>query len=295
MYSIKHIEIPRTIDEAIDFLESNPGSEIIAGGTDVLIKIREGKMKNCTLVSISQLSELNGIEVDQLENIIIKPATVFSHITNNDIIKKHINVLGEAADQVGGPQIRNMGTIGGNICNGVTSADTASTLCALNAVMILKGPNGIREVPISEWYLGPGKTIRAHNEILTGIKITKDNYDGYHGFYIKYGKREAMEIATLGCVVVVKLSNDKKVLDDIRIAYGVASPFPIRCYNTENLLKNKPISNKLISELAISVLNDVNPRSSWRASKEFRQQLAKELAKRAFKEAIIRAGGEINA
>ena len=295
MYSIKHIKMPRTIEEAIGFLQNEPETEIISGGTDVLIKIREGKMDNCSLVSISQIQELKGIEIDHEENIIIKSATVFSHITNNDIIIKNLNVLGEAADQVGGPQIRNMGTIGGNVCNGVTSADTASTLCALNAIMLLKGPDGNREVSINEWYTGPGKTVRKHDEILTAIKITKDNYEGYKGFYIKYGKRNAMEIATLGCSIVLKLSEDKMLLEDIRIAYGVASPTPMRCYSTENMLKNKPVSKELFNIINDNILNEVNPRSSWRASKEFRQQIAKEMAKRALTEAIKRAGGDISA
>ena len=295
MYSIKHIKMPRTIEEAIGFLQNEPETEIISGGTDVLIKIREGKMDNCSLVSISQIQELKGIEIDHEENIIIKSATVFSHITNNDIIIKNLNVLGEAADQVGGPQIRNMGTIGGNVCNGVTSADTASTLCALNAIMLLKGPDGNREVSINEWYTGPGKTVRKHDEILTAIKITKDNYEGYKGFYIKYGKRNAMEIATLGCSIVLKLSEDKRLLEDIRIAYGVASPTPMRCYSTENMLKNKPVSKELFNIINDNILNEVNPRSSWRASKEFRQQIAKEMAKRALTEAIKRAGGDISA
>ena len=295
MYSIKHIKMPRTIEEAIGFLQNEPETEIISGGTDVLIKIREGKMDNCSLVSISQIQELKGIEIDHEENIIIKSATVFSHITNNDIIIKNLNVLGEAADQVGGPQVRNMGTIGGNVCNGVTSADTASTLCALNAIMLLKGPDGNREVSINEWYTGPGKTVRKHDEILTAIKITKDNYEGYKGFYIKYGKRNAMEIATLGCSIVLKLSEDKRLLEDIRIAYGVASPTPMRCYSTENMLKNKPVSKELFNIINDNILNEVNPRSSWRASKEFRQQIAKEMAKRALTEAIKRAGGDISA
>lgn len=294
MYSIKHIKMPRTIEEAISFLQNEPDAEIISGGTDVLIKIREGKMDNCSLLSISQIQGLKGIEIDHEENIIIKSATVFSHITNNEIIIKNLNVLGEAADQVGGPQIRNMGTIGGNVCNGVTSADTASTLCALNAIMSLQGPDGNREVLINEWYAGPGKTVKKHDEILTSIKITKNNYEGYEGFYIKYGKRNAMEIATLGCSVVLKLSEDKKLLEDIRIAYGVASPTPIRCYSTESMLKNKAVSKELLKIINDNILNEVNPRSSWRASKEFRQQIAKEMGKRALIEAINRAGGEIS-
>ena len=90
---------------------------------------------------------------------IFRPATSFSHITNDPIIKKHLSMLGEAVDQVGGPQARNTATIGGNICNGATSADSASTMCALNATVVLKGPEGVREVPVTEFYTGPGRCV----------------------------------------------------------------------------------------------------------------------------------------
>lgn len=152
MYDIESVIVASTVDEAIEELVKNPKAEVISGGTDVLIKIREGKMAGCHLVNISNIPELKGIEMDSDGTIIIKAATVFSHITNDDIIKQYIPNLGDAVDQVGGPQIRNMGTIGGNVCNGVTSADSASTLCVLDAKMELKGPEGTRIIPITEWY-----------------------------------------------------------------------------------------------------------------------------------------------
>lgn len=295
MYDIGKFYQAADVEDAVRALVEDPEAVVISGGSDVLIKIREGKLAGCSLVSIHGIKELEGIRMEEDGTIVIGPATTFSHITNNDIIQKHIPMLGDAVDMAGGPQLRNIGTIGGNVCNGVTSADSASSLCCLDAVLVLKGPDGVREVPISQWYTGPGRTVRNHDEVLTAIRIKKENYQGYGGQYIKYGKRNAMEIATLGCAVSVKLTEDKKHIQDLRLAYGVAAPTPIRCHTTEEAVKGMETGEALAQAVGKGALEEVNPRSSWRASREFRLQLVEELGRRAVKKAVINAGGEWDA
>ena len=295
MYDIGKFYQAADVEDAVRALVEDPEAVVISGGSDVLIKIREGKLAGCSLVSIHGIKELEGIRMEEDGTIVIGPATTFSHITNNDIIQKHIPMLGDAVDMAGGPQLRNIGTIGGNVCNGVTSADSASSLCCLDAVLVLEGPDGVREVPISQWYTGPGRTVRNHDEVLTAIRIKKENYQGYGGQYIKYGKRNAMEIATLGCAVSVKLTEDKKHIQDLRLAYGVAAPTPIRCHTTEEAVKGMETGEALAQAVGKGALEEVNPRSSWRASKEFRLQLVEELGKRAVRQAAINAGGEWDA
>ena len=285
MYDIGKFYQAADVEDAVRALVEDPEAVVISGGSDVLIKIREGKLAGCSLVSIHGIKELEGIRMEEDGTIVIGPATTFSHITNNDIIQKHIPMLGDAVDMAGGPQLRNIGTIGGNVCNGVTSADSASSLCCLDAVLVLKGPDGVREVPISQWYTGPGRTVRNHDEVLTAIR----------GQYIKYGKRNAMEIATLGCAVSVKLTEDKKHIQDLRLAYGVAAPTPIRCHTTEEAVKGMETGEALAQAVGKGALEEVNPRSSWRASREFRLQLVEELGRRAVKQAVINAGGEWDA
>jgi len=295
MYDIGKFYQAADVEDAVRALVEDPEAVVISGGSDVLIKIREGKLAGCSLVSIHGIKELEGIRMEEDGTIVIGPATTFSHITNNDIIQKHIPMLGDAVDMAGGPQLRNIGTIGGNVCNGVTSADSASSLCCLAADLVLKGPDGVREVPISQWYTGPGRTVRKHEEVLTAIRIKKENYQGYGGQYIKYGKRNAMEIATLGCAVSVKLTEDKKHIQDLRLAYGVAAPTPIRCHTTEEAVKGMETGEALAQAVGKGALEEVNPRSSWRASREFRLQLVEELGRRAVKQAVINAGGEWDA
>ena len=295
MYDIGKFYQAADVEDSVRALVKDPEAVVISGGSDVLIKIREGKLAGCSLVSIHGIKELEGIGMEEDGTIVIGPATTFSHIANNDMIQKHIPMLGDAVDMAGGPQLRNIGTIGGNVCNGVTSADSASSLCCLDAVLVLKGPDSVREVPISQWYTGPGRTVRNHDEVLTAIRIKKENYQGYGGHYIKYGKRSAMEIATLGCAVSVKLTEDKRYIQDLRLGYGVAAPTPIRCHKTEGAVKGMETGEALAQAVGKSALEEVNPRSSWRASREFRLQLVEELGRRAVKQAVINAGGEWDA
>ena len=295
MYDIEKFYQAESIEDAIRALKADPEAVVISGGSDVLIKIREGKMAGCSLVSIHGIDELEGITVDEDGTIVIRPATSFSHITNNEIIQKFIPILGDAVDQVGGPQVRNIGTIGGNVCNGVTSADSASSLFVLDARLELTGSNGVREIPIEEFYTGPGRTVREQDELLTKIRIRKESYDNFGGHYIKYGKRNAMEIATLGCAATVKLNAEKTHIEEMHLAYGVAAPTPMRCHKTEEKVKGMAVTSELFDIVGKGALEEVNPRSSWRASKEFRLQLVEELGKRAVKQAIVNAGGEMDA
>ena len=293
MYDLKALYEAGSAADAIRLLTEHPEAKIIAGGSDVLVQMREGKLAGYELVSIQTLDELRGVRLDDDGTLRILPLTSFSHVTRNPLIQKYIPVLGEAVDMVGGPQIRNIGTIGGNVCNGVTSADSASTLLAWDAVMELTGPDGVRLVPMKEFYVSAGKVVLAHNELLTAILLRKESYEGYFGHYIKYAMRNAMDIATTGCSVNVKLSADRKAIEDARIGFGVAGPVPMRAPSAEAFAKGKPVSMETALAFGKAATEDVHPRTSWRATKEFRLHLAEELSKRALIEAIRRAGGEL--
>lgn len=294
MYDMKALYEATSVPHAVQLLQEHPQAQIIAGGSDVLIQMREGKRAGVELVSIYGLEELRGVTMEEDGTIRIGSLTSFSYITKDPVIQKYINVLGEAVDMVGGPQIRNIGTIGGNTCNGVTSADSASTLFAWDAVIEITGPEGIRRIPIQEFYIKAGKVDLKPAEMQTGILLPKKSYEGYFGHYIKYAMREAMDIATLGCSVNVKLSKDKRHLEDVRIAYGVAGPIPLRAEHAEAEGRGLEISEAVLERVGNKVLEDITPRDSWRASKAFREHIAKVLCRRALKEAILLAGGVIH-
>lgn len=293
MYDIQSIYQAKSVDDAIRALQADPSAIVIAGGTDVLIKIREGKLAGCSLVSIHNLTdELSGVTLSPGGDVEIGPLTTFRGVTFSDVIRQTVPVLGEAADMAGGPQLRAAGTIGGNVCNGITSADTASTLVALDAVLRVRGPKGERDVPISEWYQGVGRVALAPYELLVKIIIPRDNYAGYTGHYIKYAQRAAMDIATLGVSCLVKLTDDKKTVDDAALAFGVAGPVPMRAPSAEAAVRGLPVE-EAIAVIGKAALADVNPRTSWRASKEFRIQLIEELSPRALREAARKGGADV--
>lgn len=293
MYDIEAIYEADSVSHAVELLRSHPGARVIAGGSDVLIKVREGRLAGAVLVSIHGLDELRGVRLAEDGALRIGALTSFSHVSADPLVRRHIAVLGEAADTVGGPQIRNIGTIGGNVCNGVTSADTASTLVAYEAVMEYAGPEGTRCVPIAEHYVAAGKTALAPDEILTAIIIPHESYADTAGHYIKYAMREALDIATLGCSANVRLSADRTIIQRLRLAYGVAGPVPMRAFNAEAAANGKAADTETVEKAAQTVLDDIKPRDSWRASAAFRSHLAVELARRAITEAIIRAGGNL--
>ena len=277
MYDIQSIYRAVSVEDAISALQKDPSAVVIAGGSDVLIKIREGKLADSRLVSIHGLrEELEGVTLLENGDIAVGPLTTFRGVTGSEIIQERVSVLGEATDLAGGPQLRAVGTIGGNVCNGVTSADSASTLMALDVRMHLRGPAGWRIVPISQWYQGVGKVDLGPAELLCRIVIPKENYDGWSGHYIKYAQRNAMDIATLGVSCLVQLSADKRI-----------------CARTaEEGVRGLPVS-EAAARLGSLALEDVSPRTSWRASREFRLQLIRELSGRALLEAARKGGAQL--
>ena len=293
MYDMKALYQAKSVADAVSLRLAHPEAHVIAGGSDVLVQMREGKRAGVELLSIQALDEIRGVSMEDDGTIRIGSLTSFSHITKDPIIQNYINVLGEAVDQVGGPQIRNIGTIGGNTCNGVTSADSASTLHAWDAIVELTGPEGVRRLPIHEFYIRAGKVDIREGEIQTAILIPKESYENTFGHYIKYAMRNAMDIATLGTSVNVRLSADKKTVERARVAFGVAGPVPLRARTAEALAAGQPLSMELAEAFANAVKEDINPRDSWRAARDFRMHIAVESAKRAFLSSVKLAGGEL--
>lgn len=293
MYDMKALYEAISVEEAVSLRMEHPEAQVIAGGSDVLVQMREGKRAGAELISIYGIDALRGVRLEEDGTLRIGSLTSFSHITRDALIQRYINVLGQAVDQVGGPQIRNIGTIGGNTCNGVTSADSAATLFAWDAVIELTGPDGVRRLPIQEFYIRAGKVDIRAGEIQTGILIPRESYENTYGNYIKYAMRSAMDIATLGTSVNVRLSADKKTVERARVAFGVAGPIPLRAVTAEQTAAGQPVSEELAEQFSQAVKEDINPRDSWRASRDFRLHIAVESAKRAFLESVKLAGGAL--
>ena len=282
-----------TVLEGLEAVRKRPGMYIGSVGTKGLNHLIYEIVDNAVDEHLAGFCSKVWVTLEADGTLRIGSLTSFSHITRDPLIQKYLHVLGEAVDQVGGPQIRNIGTIGGNTCNGVTSADSASTLHAYDAIVELTGPDGIRRQPIREFYIRAGKVDIRPGEIQTAILIEKDSYIDTFGHYIKYAMRNAMDIATLGTSVNVRLSADKKTVERARVAFGVAGPVPLRAAAAEELAAGQPVSLELADRFAQAVKEDINPRDSWRAAKDFRMHIAVESARRAFIEAVKLAGGDL--
>lgn len=291
MHDITELYIPSTVQEAAEILQNNEAAEIIAGGTDMLIKMRHKIKKGLALVDLSNLKDLKEIAILDNGDIEIGAMVTFTELAESRIITDHLPMLKKAALSVGGPQIQNVATIGGNICNGATSADSAPSLFALKAKLVLVGPNESRIVDIEDFYQGPSKVDLKRGEIVTKILIPviADEMK-WCGDYIKFSVRKAMDISMLGCAVVCAINRDG-IIKDLRIALGTAAPTPIRCFEAEKIGLHKKLSLKLLGDIGEMALSDAKPRGSWRASKEYRLHLIKELTMKTLSEVFINAGG----
>ena len=291
LYDFKALYEAESPQDACRLLLEHPGSRVLAGGSDVLIKLREGKYRGIELVSIYMLDELRGIEREADGTIRIGSLCNFREVAESPLVREFAPVLAEAVELIGGPQVRNIGTIGGNTCNGVTSADSAATLLCYDAEVELLSTNGTRLLPLEDFYLGPGKVDLKPGEIQTAILIREPGYAGYNGRFIKYAMRDAMDIATIGCSVQIRLGDD--TFEDIRLAYGVANPVPSRARETEDKARGLEVTDDTIRRIAESARDEMNPRNSWRASKDFREHLIKVCTERALRSAVERAGGTV--
>lgn len=288
MFDIKEIKEPKSLEEALKVLDSNTKLKIISGGTDVLIKLHHGKFNDAELLSIKNLDTLKDIKVLEDNTISIGANATFSDIFRSEVINNNIPILSEAAVSMGGPQIRNMATIGGNICNGAVSADSAPALFSLNAELKLKSLNNERIVKITGFYDGPGKVKIERNEILTEVLIKEENYKNKKGRYIKFANRKALDISMLGVALLYEIEDNR--FKDLRISLGVASPTPIRCRTAENFAIEKGVTNEVINKVAELAQIDSNPRNSWRGSRDYRLHLISILIKRILSDDLIKSG-----
>jgi xanthine dehydrogenase FAD-binding subunit len=289
MFNISVLQEPDSLEAAERMLQADAGLRIIAGGTDVLIRLQHGGEGWSRLLSLRNVQGLDAISMREDGTIVIGATAPFTRIFQDPIIRRHLPSLAEAAVSMGGPQIRNVATIGGNICNGAVSGDSASTLFALDALLRLNSLGGERIIPIHEFYAGPGKVHLQPGELLTAILIPRSSYQDTGGHYIKFAMRRAMDIATLGVSVICRVKDD--TFTDLRIGLGVAAPVPIRCPEAEAYAKGRPVTVATCQEIGRLAVKATKARTSWRASKDYREHLVEVLTERAVLESATRAGG----
>jgi len=281
--AIPEIEYHRATElgEALKLLSQHKENcKIIAGGTDLIPAARRRRTllpEHTHIVDISSIEGLDYIIKDG-DMIRIGAITRVSEIEMSTVIKENALILANAASQIGSLQVRNLGTIGGNLCNASPAADTAPPLLVLNAKVKVRSINKQRLVPLQEFFMGPGKTTLTPEEILTEVQIPLIKPAG-NSYFIKFGRRNAFTLSIVSVAALVKVENG--VFDDIRIALGSVAPTPIRASKAEEHLIGHKVNEQVIDDGANVVANEVKPISDVRASAEYRRDMAYVLTKRA--------------
>jgi len=258
-------------------------SEILAGGTDLLVRMKTGETNPKILIDIKKVPDLNRIILNPDGSISIGASVTFSDILESDLLKQECPILYKGAQVMGTTQIRNRATIGGNICHGSPAADSVPPLMCLGAQLLLINRNGERWLPIENFHEGPRKTCLKPEEFLCEIKIPPIQPRSFCA-YLKHGVRKSLEIAIVSIGLLVFFSDEEGVIDNIRISLGSVSHIPVRSKEAEDILKGKKITKDLIEKTALTVQKSINPISDLRGSAEYRYEMAYMLTKRVLQE-----------
>ncbi len=280
---------PQTIDEALTILEEFRGqAHIIAGGTDLLPQLRKKELELKALVDITCIGGLDEIK---LEDGLIKIGALVTHnqIAQSSLIREKALTLSEGASQVGSPQIRNLGTVVGNIVSGQPGADTAIPLLSLNAMVKVLSKGGERMIPLTEFFIDTGRTaINRNQEIVTEISFPPLKEEEASA-YLRLARRKALALPILATSVVISANLKKRVFNYARITLGPVAPIPFRAKEAEKVLVSAPIKEEVIKEASQRAVQESNPRSSLlRGSEEYRKTMVGVFVERGIRKAIER-------
>ena len=282
---------PRSLQEALE-MKKNYGDKarVLAGGTDLLVLLKDQKLTAEAVMSLAGVRDLNFIRYEDGRGATLGALATHSGVAASPIIQQKFPDLAEACSQVGAVQIQNLGTVGGNLCNASPAADVAPPFLLMDAVLILASARGERRVSIHDFFQGPRRTVLQADEILKEIFVPE--VPGRRGAtYLKLGRRKAMEIAIVGIGVAIHLNGSDQVVSECRIAMGSVAPTPVRARRGEEILRNQEVRDELIEEVAVVAAEEASPISDVRASREYRLDMIRVLCRRAARVALARARG----
>jgi len=275
--------MPDSLQDACSLLaEKGPGAMVLAGGTDLLNKMKHGLLAPAALISLKKLDQLASIDYVPGKGVVIGARATHNTIVNSALLQKMYPSVCEAAHHMANNQVRNVGTIGGNIANAVPSADLPPILIALGALITLVSTKGERVIPLEDFFAGPGKTHLSQGEILTAIVIPDNSFTG--STYIKFGLRRSGALAVVG--VAVALEMDGQTCKNARIALGAVAPVPMRAQQAEAVITGKTVNDDLLEEAGVCAATECKPISDIRGSEEYRRDMVRVFTKRALRKAI---------
>jgi carbon-monoxide dehydrogenase medium subunit len=282
---------PVTVPEALKLMARYGGkASVFAGGTDLLVAMKNREKVPEHLINLKGIAKLKGIHYDKQKGMTLGALTTMAELERSSLVKEKYRPLWDAITVMASPQVRTLGTVGGNLCGAVPSADTAPPLIVLGASVKLVGPKGRRSVPVESFFTGPKESVLKKNEILTEISVPKPSPSSA-GVYLKLMRRNALDLALVGVAAYLRFDSKKKVCKEARIALGAVAPTPIRVFEAEKVLMNKEIDESLATEAGKAASVVCRPISDVRASHEYRCSMVEVLVKRAILEAFNRVSG----
>ena len=280
--------LPESVDDCVRALaQRGPETKLLAGGTDLLPQLKNGLLKPARVIDLSGVARLRAIEPADGQGLRIGSAVTARTLELDKIVRARYLSLAESGALVGSVQVRNLATLGGNLCNAAPSADMAPPLLALDAEAVITGPKGERRVPIAAFFTGVRRTVLAPDELLVELVVpTPAPHSG--GNYLRHTPRRELDIAVVGVASQLTLANG--VCTKARIALAAVAPVPVRATAAEQALQGQPLTDAQIERAAALAADAASPISDQRGSAEFRRHLVRVLTRRTLRTARERAG-----
>jgi carbon-monoxide dehydrogenase medium subunit len=282
---------PVTLTEAVKILsEKGDRAFPLAGGTDLLVRMKRGLIKPSALVNVKRIQGLRKIHWEPGKGTTIGALASVHAVKDAPLIQAHHPVLSWAAGKVGSPSIRNLGTIGGNIGRASPASDMAPPLMVLGARIGTEGPSGKKERDLEEIFAGPGSTNLERGELITWFFLP-EMASRSGAAYLKLGRRQGMDVALVGIAVLLTIGENGTDAEDARIAMASVGPVPLRARRAEELLLSGPLNDERIQEVARAAAEDSRPITDLRASRSYRIEMVRVLTYRAILRALYSVQG----
>lgn len=276
---------PKNLDELVDLLSQyKTKAKILSGGTDLIVRIKDGFEFPEALIDIKGISELKELKFDG-KSLFIGACVTFNELIDSEVVKEKYPLLWETAKSVASTAIRNRATLVGNICSAVPSLDSGPALLVYEAEVFLKSKSGERKVNINEFFLGPRKTVLKEDEFVYGVFVPLPNKKN-GGAYVKLGRYNGEDLAQVGIGVLVLEGKE------YRVAHCAVAPVSARARKVEQLLNGKDLNDSLIEEAKKLIEEEISPITDIRATKEYRTHMAKVMLERGLKAAVERLNGK---
>lgn len=278
---------PQSLQETLALLDEHKAdARVLAGGTDLIVSLRALQETPGHLIDIKGVKEFRNVSFGEADGLSVGAAVSLNQLVHYDAALKVYPILAEAASTIGDYEVRNRGTLVGNICNGSPAADSAPALLVLEAMVNVASKTNTRKVPIQDFFIGVKKTTLAPNEMVTSINVPIPPAKS-RGGYMKARRTMGEDLAMVGVAALV--TSGSKLENKVRLAYASVAPTPVRAYEAEKIFeKNKPI-DQLLDEAIPTVMKAVCPISDVRAGKAYRANLVRVMTKR-----LVRGLWEIN-